>query len=377
MSRWSNVVLMKMCATLSLLSGGGAWAQEMDDEPAAHQGAVLAVALSHDAQWAATADNAGQLLSWDFAGKQRRAEIEGDANWFQSLAVAPDGAAIAAGGADGKVRFFDAANGDLLRTTEKLPGVVRDVEFAPDGGFLAAAVDGTDQGGMWLINPADASAIRQVPTTRGGGHAVAPAPDSNRTLLGGGRFGGPGELALADDESPAEGEPDDVARLPSLLNLVEAADWSLDGAWYATCGVEQRVVLWNAELGKPRALLTYSCRFKPLALGFGPASENLLVLDNWGRLTIWNLPSGATRVLGLTSPTQRQAADFSGNGNWLLIGTPDGRVRGWNLGEQLPPPVDAAEAEETPLAEPREPELPPTPPMEEPAPPTEDDPFGM
>ncbi|MBN1658021.1 MAG: WD40 repeat domain-containing protein [Anaerolineae bacterium] len=100
-----------------------------------------------------------------------------DADWQQlpaagpalSVAYAPDGALLAAGGWDGRVRLVDLASGELASTIEAHEKQVQSVAFAPDGQSLASSSMGEvrvwhaeDGALVHVLAPPDAGWIERV-----------------------------------------------------------------------------------------------------------------------------------------------------------------------------------------------------------------------
>jgi WD40 repeat protein len=76
-----------------------------------------------------------------FDGDGRPTELNGHTDKVMAVAFSPDGAALASGGKDGLVVFWDPAGGSDSRRLDPGVGPVNAVAFAPDGLTLAAAGD--------------------------------------------------------------------------------------------------------------------------------------------------------------------------------------------------------------------------------------------
>jgi WD40 repeat protein len=98
------------------------------------------VAFSPDGQNIATASPGNVTLEiWRASdlGLARRLPLVGA--WC--VAYSPDGATLAVGFADKRVRVVNAATGDVIRTLGGHTNLVRDVAFSPDGATVASASD--------------------------------------------------------------------------------------------------------------------------------------------------------------------------------------------------------------------------------------------
>ena len=72
----------------------------------------MAVAIAPDGTWLASAGADGSVRIWDPATGQLRAALTGHAGPVRAVAIAPDGTWLASGGDDGSVRIWDPATGE-------------------------------------------------------------------------------------------------------------------------------------------------------------------------------------------------------------------------------------------------------------------------
>lgn len=101
-----------------------------------HIGAIHAVALSPDETFAVSSGADGTLRLWDIlGGRQLKQLITYDATMY-SIAVHPQGAMIAAAGADRKVHLLDMITGTEQRTMTGHSDYLHSVTFSPDGSQL-------------------------------------------------------------------------------------------------------------------------------------------------------------------------------------------------------------------------------------------------
>jgi WD40 repeat protein len=291
--------------------------------------------LSVDAagERAVTVDSGGEVTLWDLGRGTRRVLVEPATvpetkAW--SVALSPDGAAVAAG--------FLSGEATVWRLDERTPP--RTVR--------AAAAQGL---------PGGEGGARSVALTRGG----------ERLLTGGGgndpvvrvwdvRTGAPeGELVghegnIAALEVSPDGRRllsaahDGVARIWDLDARRElvvlrghgarllCAGWSPDGARVATSGSDQRVLVWDAATGARSPRRSRSLR----ALAASDDGRFLVAACSDGAVERWDLDRGAPDVAFVaTGETPHELAVGAG-GRSVALGTVQGA---WLLGEGASAPV--------------------------------------
>jgi WD40 repeat protein len=92
----------------------------------------------------------GEVELWDVESGKRFIALQGLKGGTRSVAFSPDNKMVAAGGKDGKVLLWDAETGKLKETLEGHGSEVYDVAFSPDGKTLASI--GQDQTvRLWII----------------------------------------------------------------------------------------------------------------------------------------------------------------------------------------------------------------------------------
>jgi WD40 repeat protein len=237
-----------------------------------------------------------------------------------SVAYASDGALLAAGGWDGRVRLVEVASGALLRTIDAHRHQVHGVAFSPDGRLLASGAMAEVR--VWSVE--DGSQVRRVvpPGDAGWIDDVAFSPDGN--LLAACRSGsvwlwsttGWGPIrALYAKSDMYRGR---IAFAPDGSAVVLAQD---DGmyVWHLPEGELVRIL----DLGATgEAELAYSPDGSLLAVNVGSEVQLRRVSD--GRLlqTLTGARSPLTDVV------------FLPDGRRIVSASWDGTVRLWGLKEQ-------------------------------------------
>jgi WD40 repeat protein/tetratricopeptide (TPR) repeat protein len=268
---------------------------------------------------------AGSFILWDVLpggqAKERRLF------WVQEEAVSalrfsPDGSLLAAGTADGNVRFYNAATGEDRRNLAGHGGAVRALAFSPDGRTLAAA--GSDFA-VALLDPQTGRQRAVLADHQARVDAVAFTRDGDK--LASGSFDGTVRVLDA-----ATGR---LLRTFRENNLsIRSVAFSPDGDLLAAaCGgfdVSATVKLWDLSTGREKAVLK-GHRWMVRALAFSPDGKTLATVsgDVWalpGELKLWDVVTGQVRATLTPHRTQILAVSFSPDGRLLATASLDGSV---------------------------------------------------
>lgn len=108
-----------------------------------HAGVVMALDASPDGRWLASADLAGNVFIWDLEAAEPRPTTFKVSPAAESLAIAPDGLAVAVGvakpaggGAAPRLEVWDV-KAAARRSAREMPDAVRALAFSPDGRRVA------------------------------------------------------------------------------------------------------------------------------------------------------------------------------------------------------------------------------------------------
>jgi DNA-binding helix-hairpin-helix protein with protein kinase domain/sugar lactone lactonase YvrE len=250
---------------------------------------VSSVAFALDGQTLATGSFDDRVRLWDAASGDLLRTLEGHTDYVLSMAFAPDGQTLASASADRTVRLWDVASGELLRTLEGHPYSVESVAFAPDGQTLASA--SWDEVRLW--DAASGNLLRTLEGHNGLVESVAVAPDGQ--MLASAACGQrdedrrrciQGEIILWD---AASGNL--LRTLEGHTDWVNSVAFAPDGQTFASASGDRTVRLWDVASGELlRTLEGHNGRVGSVA--FAPDGQTLASGSYDETVRLWDAASG-------------------------------------------------------------------------------------
>ena len=107
---------------------------------------ILSISLNQTGDWIAFGcEHFGQLLVWEWQSETYVLKQQGHFNSMGCVAYSLDGASIATGGDDGKIKLWNASSGFCYVTFPEHSAAITGLIFAPPSGkvLLSASMDGT------------------------------------------------------------------------------------------------------------------------------------------------------------------------------------------------------------------------------------------
>ena len=230
------------------------------------------IAFSPNNPLLAGASTDSTIPLWNLNTNTLQATLRGHTSNVLNVAFSPDGALLASGGADGTIRLWNPVTETLQATLQGHTSNVLSVAFSPDGSLLASGgADGTVR--LW-----------------------DPVAETLEATL--------------------------EAHMDSVLSVA----FSPDGALLASGSADGLVGLWDTHTEILQATLGHESPV--LSVAFSPDSDLLATGSTDGVARLWDphVPEHKA-TLGHDSPVESVAFD----GNTLVTGSQDGRVRQWEV----------------------------------------------
>ncbi len=236
----------------------------------------------------------GVAAIWSVADGALIREFAGHRDILYDAELSPDGKHLATCGYDKEIDVWDAGTGKLVRALEGHTGAIYDVAFSPDSRFLVSS-SADDTCKVWRV---------------------------------------------------ADGQRMDT--LPQPLKAEYTCSFSPDGQSIVAAGADNNIRVWQfVSRDKPEINPMVIARFAHEApiirLAFTPDGSKLVSLAEDRTVKVWRTKDYSELRLWENQPDVPAAMAFAGNG-MILVGRLDGSLSSYEMPEETPVPVAAAQA---------------------------------
>jgi WD40 repeat protein len=290
-----------------------------------HEGAIYALAVSHDGQYLLTGGTDRSVRLWDFASRQQLRRWQGHTQIVTAVAISPDNRWAASASEDGTILLWSLQDSDEHRVFRDAQDSLWAVAYSADGRSLATA--GAD-GHVRIYDPAAGQLVADIAAAKLPITTLDFFPDNRRLALA----GGDRDIAIWDIVQRQL-----VASLPGHSSAVLSVAVAADGQHLLSGGADKTARWWNLEQkktewvwngGSPVCAVAVAPRQQPY-LAVGLASGTLVILDS----------SPATHTRELARQAQANGAGvsavaFSRDGRRLASVGGDGSIALWRIGDK-------------------------------------------
>jgi eukaryotic-like serine/threonine-protein kinase len=250
-----------------------------------HERFVRALAFSRDSLWLVSGCDHESLHIWNVATARLEKKIKGPGGVVQAIAVSPDGARIAAAGADGRVCVVEPATGAEVQSYRMALGQTKkSLAYSPDGRWLAGTGEYGTQIDIWDTETRQRSAR----LTGHPGDVYSVAFSGNGLLMA---SGSSDRTVRIWDVAAAKC----VAILTGHTDSVFSAVFHPDGTRLASAGRDGAIWLWDLATGQEVARLEGHTDYV-FSLAFSPDGSSLVSGSGDGTVRIWDTEPPARRL---------------------------------------------------------------------------------
>jgi WD40 repeat protein len=324
-----------------------------------HNGAVYAMSFSPDGSRLATVSQANELFLRNRRGTTVT-KITPPGVPQTAVAFGANGSVVASGGADGRIRLWEAASARQIVVLASHAGPVTSVAFVPGSELvISTSVDGSARVWDWraalprrfATQEADAAhfadsggkradwldynaAIHDWQPDTGRTAEVRP-PDPTETLASAMDRNGDVVVAVGNalEVRPHAGGGQRPVRIDHLPAEAFRLAIGSDGRWVASSDVSGGLGLWH--VGGSTASQALLVHGQPaLSLAIGPDGALAAGFDD-GTLVLRASPADPPRTVR-ASAQRVSAVAFTPDGRWVASGSRDGDVRIWEVATGAP-----------------------------------------
>ena len=279
-----------------------------------HTADVYDVAYSPDGGTLATGSADGTVRLWNVATGQLSSTLTGHGRAVRAVAYSPDGGTLATGSIDRTVKLWDVATGQLQHSFARHPQAVLAVAYSRDGGTVAT---GSADGKARLWDVATGHLSKVLIAHKKPVHTVAYSPGGGTLATG----SADGTVVLWDVATGSL-----LKTLVKHRKSVHAVASSPDGVGLAVGGADGTVGLWNIVTGR-RIRMLRGHRGYIACVAYSPDGNTIATGSADNTVRLWNVATGK-RIQTLTGHTgDVEAVAYSPDGNTIATGSADNTVR--------------------------------------------------
>jgi WD40 repeat protein len=331
------VVAVLIITFAALLSITDVWDERVMRD--GHTAAARQAIFSPDGQLVVSCGEDGQVIVWDFAGRERLATLNHPS---YKVVFSPDGHWFATGGTDGTIAIWDAKTRQRLRTLREQRTEITALGVSADSTRLAAA-SLPPEGRAVVWDTVDWKRVGEYPKSISHG-ALLFSPDrrqlvSSTELMANWAALSPDATRLFSVNSRGSVRFSRLTRNGDLRSAVPVGERighqdhgrsvavSPDGRLVASAAED--IVLWDAATQQKLARFEYSSIVWSVA--FSPEGRWLISSHGDGAVLIWDVAE-RQRVASLNEHSGAvRAVAFTSDGRRLASGGEDRMVTVWNV----------------------------------------------
>ncbi|WP_133116259.1 AAA family ATPase [Amycolatopsis antarctica] len=275
-----------------------------------------AITLSPDGTLLAVVGESGMVRVWnigDLAAPVELATLTGPRGSVASVAIAPDGRTVAAGGADARIHLFDLADPSGNTVLSGPQGAVTSVAFAPDGLSLVAGSRDRSVHRFTLAGPSGPRPLPSLTGPEGQVFSVAVSPDGSLVAAG---TSSDHAVYLWDVADPANPRP--LGTLTGPASWVTFIDFSPSGDRIIGGSSDRKLWEWDVATREVRRTLPHAGVLTTVVY---VDDHTILTLAEDGVTRRWTVPGPVIEGFG----DSVFAVDFAGARNTLAVG-PGGKA---------------------------------------------------
>ena len=238
-----------------------------------HEHVVKAVGYTPNGKYLVSSSADGTIKIWDLKKKRVRGALHGHELAVNALAISPNGALLASTSSDGSVRIWDLVSEKEITSFDKYQGSLRSVAISPNNRLLVLANDARIE--LWDILSRQKQAVFE-------GH----------------------------------------------IRLVEALEFSHDGNFLVSGGVDETIKIW--DINKKSLVGTISCPNHCVNTLSNSVDGILATGSKDYTIRLWDIASRTELAVLEGHKASIRTIAFSARGDYLVSGDWDGVIKLWD-----------------------------------------------